>query len=161
MIDIDIKHDDGFFKLRVCGVVRKDNKILTLKASAFDGYCFPGGHVELGELSSKAVVREMKEELGVDIDVKDLICVNENVFINVKGSISHEIVYYYYVDTLKDLPKEDFVIEEMDKGKLKKHNFCWLPIDELDKYNLMPPMIGGLLKKNVTNEVVALDQING
>ena len=160
MIDVDIKHEEGFFKLRVCGVIRRDNKILTLKASAFDGYCFPGGHVELGELSSNAVVREMKEELGVDIEVNNLICVNENVFINVKGTISHEIVYYYDVNPLKELPDDNFIIEEMDKGKLKKHNFCWLCVDELEKYKLMPPIMGDLLKKKVVNAVVALDQIS-
>lgn len=158
MIDIDIKHEDGFFKLRVCGVVMKNNKILALKASSFDGYCFPGGHIELGELSEKALLREMKEELNVDVKVEHLICVNENVFTNSKGTTSHEIAYYYLVTPKSDICETDFVIEEMDKGKLKKHNFCWLKLEEIDRYNLMPPMMGELLKNNKKDEVISLDQ---
>ena len=158
MIDIDIKHEDGFFKLRVCGVVKKNNKILTLKASSFDGYCFPGGHIELGELSNKALLREMKEELGIEVEIEHLICVNENVFTNVKGTTSHEIAYYYLVTPKGEISENDFVVEEMDKGKLKKHNFCWLDINEIEKYSLMPPFIGEYLKNNKKNEVVAIDQ---
>lgn len=158
MIDVDIKHEDGFFKLRVCGVVKKNNKILTLKASSFDGYCFPGGHVELGELSRVAVLREMKEELGIEVEIEHLICVNENVFTNVKGTTSHEIAYYYLVTPKSEICESDFVIEEMDKGKLKKHNFCWLELDKIENYNLMPPVIGDLLKNNKKDVVVSLDQ---
>lgn len=158
MIDVDIKHEDGFFKLRVCGVVKKNNKILTLKAKSFDGYCFPGGHLELGELSSVGVLREMKEELGVDVEIEYLICVNENVFTNNKGTVSHEIAYYYLVTPKSEISEDDFVIEELDKGKLKEHNFCWLELDKIDQYRLMPPMIGEFLKNNKKDVVVSLDQ---
>jgi ADP-ribose pyrophosphatase YjhB (NUDIX family) len=158
LIDVDIKHEDGFFKLRVCGVVKKNNKILTLKASSFDGYCFPGGHLELGELSRVGVLREMKEELGIEVEIEHLICVNENVFTNVKGTTSHEIAYYYLVAPKSEISEEDFVLEEMDKGKLKRHNFCWLELDKIDNYNLMPPMMGDFLKNNKKDIVVSLDQ---
>ena len=158
MIDVDIKHEEGFFKLRVCGVVKKNNKILTLKAQSFDGYCFPGGHLELGELSRVGVLREMKEELGIEVEIQHLICVNENVFTNVKGTTSHEIAYYYLVTPKGEINEEDFVLEEIDKGKLKKHNFCWLKLDEIDNYNLMPPMMGELLKNNKKDQVISLDQ---
>lgn len=30
-------------------------------------WCFPGGHVEPGESGAEAVVREMREELGLDV----------------------------------------------------------------------------------------------
>lgn len=158
MIDVDIKHDDGKFKLRVCGVVKKDNKVLAIKASTFDGYCFPGGHIELGELSKNALLREMKEELNVNVEIEHLICVNENVYKNDKGVLCHEIVYYYLVNSLDEISESDFILEEMDKGKLKRHNFCWLDIDKISDYNLMPPMMSDLLKDNKRDIVVSLDQ---
>ena len=36
-------------------------------------YVFPGGHVEPGELPVEAVVREVKEELGLDVRVVRLL----------------------------------------------------------------------------------------
>lgn len=35
-------------------------------------YQVPAGHIEMGELPSEAIIREAKEEVGIDIDPKDL-----------------------------------------------------------------------------------------
>ena len=42
MRDIDIKCDDGNFKLRTSAIIIKNNKILLQKSKCRDGYCFPG-----------------------------------------------------------------------------------------------------------------------
>lgn len=61
-------------------VIEKDKVLLSRRANTgwMDGrLCLPGGHVEAGETPRQAAVRELKEELGIDvhIDELELICV--------------------------------------------------------------------------------------
>lgn len=57
-------------------LLEKDNKILLMKRKNTgyeDGkYCLPGGHVEAHEEIRKALIREAKEEIGIDINMQDI-----------------------------------------------------------------------------------------
>ena len=57
-------------------MLRKENKVLLLRrfnTGYEDGkYCFPGGHVEKGEPIHKAMIREAREEIGIEIEYKNL-----------------------------------------------------------------------------------------
>lgn len=56
-------------ELTVLCLVTQGNKILLQNRVKRDwqGYTLPGGHVEVGESIVEAVIREMKEETGLDI----------------------------------------------------------------------------------------------
>lgn len=62
--------------LVVCIMLEHEKKILLMERANTgfgDGYySFPGGSVESGEKITEAAVREAKEELGIDIQEKDL-----------------------------------------------------------------------------------------
>lgn len=57
------------------GVVLEENGFLVIRRSAFvrapNLVCFPGGTIESGETSEAAVIREMQEELGLVVDVRE------------------------------------------------------------------------------------------
>ena len=107
MEDIKIKDENGKFRLRVSGMIIKNNKLLVHETQKFKGYCLPGGHVEVGESTKQAILREMKEELKINVKITDLFCINENIY-DTGETTSQEINYYYKLENLDFLPDESF-----------------------------------------------------
>ncbi|MCG7381992.1 NUDIX hydrolase [Paenibacillus sp. ACRRY] len=66
----------------VAVVLNEDNKILLINGPK-RGWEMPAGHVEEGEPLSSAVIRETKEETGIDIEIIRFC----GIFQDVKGSI--------------------------------------------------------------------------
>jgi nucleoside triphosphatase len=56
-------------------------KILLAKSHKwFDKYTLPGGHIEIGETMTEAVKREVKEEVGLDVEVEEMLLMQEAIF---------------------------------------------------------------------------------
>lgn len=62
----------------VGGIVKDDQDNVLLVKTQHDGWVFPGGQVEVGENLLDALLREVKEESGIDIEVVNLIGVYSN-----------------------------------------------------------------------------------
>jgi 8-oxo-dGTP diphosphatase len=68
-------------RIRVCGLCVQDDKILLIhhrgvgKKGAL--WAPPGGGLDFGESTEQTLVREYKEETGLDIVVKEFLFVNE------------------------------------------------------------------------------------
>ena len=64
------------FNASVSFILEQDDKILLFYRT--DGYfkdgwwVLPAGHIEENETATQAIVREAKEELGIDVDIKDV-----------------------------------------------------------------------------------------
>ena len=142
-----IKNEHGNFKYRVAGVLESDNKYLFVRMGYNDFYCLPGGHIEIGEDSMSAAKRELEEELGFDVEVKQLLAIHEN-FYNKNGKF-HEMCYYY----LANPKQENFVAEnfnrtEMDKDGPVDHEFKWFTANDLENQKIRPD----ILKEILTNK---------
>jgi nucleoside triphosphatase len=62
-------------------IVNSEGKILLAKSHKwFDKYTLPGGHIEVGESMAEAVKREVKEEVGLDIEVEDMLLIQEAIY---------------------------------------------------------------------------------
>lgn len=62
----------------------------------FGKYTLPGGHVELGETLVDAVKREVKEEVGLDVDVVEFLLTQEAIFSPEFWKKRHFIFFDYY-----------------------------------------------------------------
>ena len=113
------------------GVCLKDGKILLCYPKDRSYSYLPGGHIEFGETGREALVREMKEETGLDASAGDLLGVVESSFVQ-KGERHCEInlIYKMEIERGSGLPTaslEDWIC------------FDWVDCGKLNTANLLPP----------------------
>lgn len=78
---------------------RQDKLLLVKSPKWLDKYTIPGGHIELGEDFKTALVREVKEEVGLDIEVKDLLNWQEAIYSKEFYKPKHFIFFDFYCTT--------------------------------------------------------------
>ncbi len=81
-----------------CVVLTKDNKILLQQRgqdwTRYPGYlCEFGGHIEVNETPDQALVRELREELGVTVNLANVIKIGA---ISELSSNHTELIYVYF-----------------------------------------------------------------
>jgi len=109
----------GIFKSAVHMIIVKDNKLLLQKrkgSKLWPGYyALPAGHIDEGENQYEALVREAKEELGIEIDLKNItksyVVLRRNYFEIDGKRLESYIDYYFEIGNYYGIPK----IMEEDK----------------------------------------------
>lgn len=62
-------------------IVNGNGEILLVKSFKWGNrYTVPGGHIELGESSESAVKREVKEEVGLDVEPVKILLIQEAIY---------------------------------------------------------------------------------
>lgn len=56
---------------KAAGIMIKDRKLLVNKSAKYDFYLSPGGKIEAGETPEASLIRELKEELNIEVAEKD------------------------------------------------------------------------------------------
>jgi 8-oxo-dGTP pyrophosphatase MutT (NUDIX family) len=118
-------------KSRVAIAIIIDNKIFLIHRIK-DGhsyYILPGGGVEHGESPLNAVIREIKEELNIDVKILKKLIEFKN-----RGQME----FYYLADNFSGNLK---VIGDSLLSNNIKDEGLWLGIDLLDSINLLPEKI--------------------
>ena len=142
-MDVKILGDNLKFKLRVSAIIINNGNLLVNRYGE-NSYCLPGGYVNLGETSEEAIIRELKEETGLNFKIVKYGGVAENFFTNLRNQKTHGIDFYYFVDlddkkkTLGDL---DMNYVEKDNHAVIKHHYYWIPLNDINSYNILPEII--------------------
>lgn len=145
-MDITIDVEDYKLNVRVAGVIIHNNKVLVHRNVNSEHYALVGGRVEIGENSVDAIKREIKEEIGKDIEITGYISTIENFF-EMKGSKYHEIMFVHKVEFADEKDKKiEYTLENIEgKDDLK---YEWLELDKIENYPLVPIAIRDVLKEN-------------
>ena len=148
MTDILFKSHEYVFSYRVAGICVQDGKVLLQKPTNDIGFAFPGGHVSFGETNEQTLIREFKEEIGVDIEVSDLKWVGE-IFFPWGEKPCHQICLYYIIKINEGNIAKDgvFMAQEQIEGRDFKIEFHWVPIDKIAEIELYPINCKELLTK--------------
>ncbi len=152
--DVKFHKEDGSFKLRVCGIIKVDDKYLISNCDNCVFWGFPGGHVEVGENTEQAVLREVLEETKFDCKILKTLANIQLFFKREDGMPFHEIGYYYLLEPKNKIAAQNFSYEEDDKGTIRHHDFKWVTLDELLKMDVRPNDLKKILKEGLERQFI-------
>ena len=113
-------------RLVTAGIIRKNGSVLLARRSPGEKLAgfweFPGGKVENGETPEACLVRELKEELGIQTRVGEKF--SENLYQYDHGRFC---IVAYFVDWITGDPRPN-VHDRLE----------WVKIDDLMGYKLLP-----------------------
>lgn len=128
IMDKEEAHDKNLLHNEVAIFIINDKRqVLLQKRSANkrfnpNKWALCAGHVDKGETLEVAALREIKEEIGIDININNLIAFGEREF-SIKPSNSH-ITYFYYIKS--NLNENEFTIQTEELSEVK-----WFDIEKI------------------------------
>lgn len=119
-------------KVAVVVVIRGDGKILLVRRSPGDfragEWEVPGGHVDPGETATQAAVREVKEEVGLDVEILPLVDQRFSFF-DLRGTADWGVMFGARL--LNPTTADGWKLSRWPEPKLK--------LDEHDQYMWIDP----------------------
>ena len=128
--DMCVTCDDGILNIRVGAIIMKDGKILMVGNNRSSYLYSVGGRIKFGETAEEAIVREVFEETGVQMEIDRLGFVHENYFYGDAptnlGKLIYEISFFFYMKVRHDFtPISESFTEDHCKEFLR-----WVSLDE-------------------------------
>ena len=121
-------------------IIKDKNRLLIAKRHSKDPlggkWEFPGGKIEPDETPQECLVREIKEELGVDVEIGPFY--DDNVY----SSQDHDIhLLFYWAEVING-----------EVIPVVHDDLKWITIDELANFDFAPadiPIVKRLMKENI------------
>ena len=127
--DMCVACDDGILNVRAGAIIMTDGKLLMV-SNGGDYLYSVGGRVKFGETAEEAIVREVFEETGVQMEIDRLGFVHENYFYGDAPSnlnkLIYEITFFFYMK----VPDTFAPISESFTEDNSKEHLRWVSLDE-------------------------------
>jgi 8-oxo-dGTP diphosphatase len=130
----EISVDQLKWRPSVYGIVIKDGKIL-LSRQFGERYDLPGGGLDLGETPEEGVIREVKEETGIDVKNPQLVHLQNSFFhdAHAEKDYYHCIMLFYKCEFVGGkLSTEGFDEWEKQYAEMAE----WIPLEQLDQLGI-------------------------
>jgi ADP-ribose pyrophosphatase YjhB (NUDIX family) len=90
--------------VRAAVILLEDNRMLLIKqyVTPTRGWSMPGGHLEPQETIEQCLIREWKEETGLEVKIKELLYVTDRF----RGSDTHVVHFTFLLERTSDKPGE-------------------------------------------------------
>ena len=125
--------------VRPTGILIEENNILLVKQDVTETrhWALPGGRPESGETLEQCLVREMKEETGLDVQVKELLYITDRFYQDY-----HVVHILFLVERVGGKLRSGKELQ-VETEKIKK--LAMVPLDRLQEYGF-PTKFGELAK---------------
>lgn len=155
MSDLSIIIDGVKFNFRVGLLVKMKKQVLVECNQDYDFVVLPGGRVKTLESSEDALIREINEEMKIDLTNYNLefICADENFF-ELDNIKYHELYFIYKIEI--DENNEDFK-DGMINYDSKVNYYKWVDILDLKEVNLLPKSLINIIDSNGIHHSIQKD----
>lgn len=113
--------------------IEKNGKVLIAKRADDDTFYpgsweFAGGKIEFGESPIAGTIREIKEELGLDVTIKNVLTITHHLH---ETNPNKQFVILNFYAEMTDLNQEVVLSHEHSA-------YSWIAVTDLDQYDLSP-----------------------
>ncbi len=118
----------------VAGVVISGENVLLVQRGKAPGkgeWNIPGGLVEVGETLQEAVKREIREETGLDVEVRSLLEVSDRIIRDEAGKVRYHYVLLDYLCAVAG----GTLSPASDAADAR-----WVSMERLSDYDVIPPV---------------------
>ncbi len=126
IIDREIVHKEGLLHREVgVIIINEENEILLEKRSPTkkqspNKWALCAGHIEAGDVPENAIIREIKEEIGIDVAIEELECIEilrrNKKFIE-NNQYNNCFIYLWKYNT--NIKAEEYIIQEEEVSEVK------------------------------------------
>ena len=148
-MNLDFELNDVRFNARAAAIIYNSDKtkVLLFNIPGRDYYMLPGGRIEAFEDSKTAIHREIKEELGYDLEY-NLCSIQEN-FLEKDGKKIMQYCFCYSAIYGGDIKNEPFLSKDNPN-----QYFSWLDLDKISDFKIVPESTYILFNENNIKHVI-------